>query len=418
VRLRALAAVALALALSPSASAQQTPQEPDPSDVVDALLGGLMGLTPVSPGELQEQVAAAGGIPFKREVPLDFMTRPALAGYLKDLLDDEYPVAKAEADERMLSAFGMLPKGFALRAARTRLLLENVVGFYDERPGHKRLYAVSSERTLSPANQLVLAHELRHAEQDQYMNVHDLLPAEVSDFDDRSLALLSLLEGDATFVMERFLVARLPDGGSRPDLDGLSLPTPEMPGVPDVLRDELVAPYLVGLDFVRRLYRDGGWGAVRRAWDSPPQSTEQVLHPDKYGEAPRGVNVPWVPPGGRLLLQGTLGELLTRTLLGGEQAEAAAAGWGGDRFRCFDVNGGTLLVWLSVWDSSFDRGEFHEALLARYGASDSGPRRHGFAMGRAGAFEVAVSDSGDGVLLLSSDDAQLLEQALRRFGTP
>jgi hypothetical protein len=80
-----------------------------------------------------------------------------------------------------------------LRDLRARVLEENIAGFYDERPGKKRLYAVSDDRRLSPSNQLILSHELRHALQDQYVDLHAQLPDAVGDFDDRRLAWLSLL---------------------------------------------------------------------------------------------------------------------------------------------------------------------------------------------------------------------------------
>ena len=132
---------------------------------------------------------------------------------------------------------------------------------------------VSEERRLTPMNQLVLSHELRHALQDQYMAIHDLLGDDVSDYDDRSLALLSLLEGDATFVMERFLWKRLPGGGeglgragrrTAAAVFGLgALPAASVPGAPPVVRDQLVLPYFAGRDFVKALFDKGGWEAVQ-----------------------------------------------------------------------------------------------------------------------------------------------------------
>ena len=65
-------------------------------------------------------------------------------------------------------------------------------------PSSERLYVVSEERKLTPMNQLVLSHELRHALQDQYMHASTTSGRRVSDYDDRQLAFLSLLEGDAT----------------------------------------------------------------------------------------------------------------------------------------------------------------------------------------------------------------------------
>ncbi|PYQ37824.1 MAG: hypothetical protein DMF77_25810 [Acidobacteria bacterium] len=259
------------------------------------MLGGLLGFKEVTAPELQDEVAEAGGVAFRAPVPLDYLSPAQLSKYLKDVLDDEYPPARALADQRTLIAFDLLPAGTDLRAVRARVLEENIAGFYDERPGRKRLYAVSEDRTLTPANQLVLSHELRHALQDQYADVHRILPDAVGDFDDRRLAFVSLLEGDATLVMERFLMKRLAGSalGSAGDMSQLSWPTPPVPGVPAVVRDQLVLPYLAGRDFARALQERGGWDALKAAWSAPPASMEQVLHPEKFfaHEPPRTVSI-------------------------------------------------------------------------------------------------------------------------------
>jgi hypothetical protein len=405
------------LAAALYAGAQPQPPPSDPSDLINTLLGSLLGFREMSGPELQGEVAEVGGVAFRAHVPVDFMTRAEMVRYLEEVLDSEYPPARAAADERTLVAFDLLPRGADLRRLRAKLLQENIAGFYDERPGRKRLYAVSGDRRFTPANQLVLAHELRHALQDQYMSIHSLLPDSVGDFDDRRIALLSLLEGDATLVMERFLVRRLP-GVEQDALDtsGMTLPTPDMPGAPAVLRDQLVLPYLAGRDFVRSLWRGGGWDAVRSAWSRPPESTEQVLHPAKYleREAPRPVEIAYAPGAARLLNEGILGEVLATTLLESEGGAAATAGWGGDRFRVWDVSGRTLLVWRSVWDSAEDAREFHQALLARFRrVHGEGTTRPGYAVFGAQGWRFAVGEEGGAVSLVSSDDAAALEAALQ-----
>ncbi|PYQ24991.1 MAG: hypothetical protein DMF79_00400 [Acidobacteria bacterium] len=291
-----LASTLLALVVLAFASGPGTAQEPppaDPSDLVNTLLTGLLGFQELSGPELQREVAEAGGIPFRADVRLDFMTRADLSRYVRELLDAEYPEAKARIDQRTLVAFDLLAPQTDLRALRGRVLEDNIAGF-----------AVSADRRLSPANQLILSHELRHALQDQYVDLHAQLPDAVGDFDDRRVAWVSLLEGDATLVMERFLLRRLPGAEADGALSGLSLPTaPEVPGAPPVVRDQLVLPYLVGLDFVRALWQRGGATAIQQAWARPPESSEQVLHPEKYfaRESPRPVDVSYTPKGGRLL---------------------------------------------------------------------------------------------------------------------
>jgi hypothetical protein len=392
----------LSLSLLPGLSSAQQ-QNPDPSDIVNGLLSGLSGFQQVTGEELEKEVAEVGGIPFRRDVTLDYMTKEELSRYLSELMDEEYPPARAEADARTLTAFDLLDGRTNLRELRKRLLLENVAGFYDERPGKKRLYAVSSDRRLTPSNQLILSHELRHALQDQYTNIHDALPDSVGDFDDRRLALLSLLEGDATLVMEKFLLHKMGGGLEDSGLGLGGMPTPPVEGAPPVLADEMVLPYIRGLEFVQAIYQKGGWSAVQAAWNHPPESTDQVLHPEHFLEHrhPRSVDLP-SPSGGRLLSDGVLGEMLLMTLLGPDGPPVS--GWMGDHYRSYDLSGKTLLVWKSSWDSPGATAAFREALQGRFEKSHGKGQPDGAAViYRKGGWTVGVGGH-DGVTLLTSDD--------------
>jgi len=416
--LKAAAGAVVCAALVATGAAAQEPGG-DAADLLNALLSGLMGVTDMTAAELQGEVAAAGGIPFRSEVGVEYMSRSELSRYLKEVLDSEYPRERAEADQRTLVALDLLSPGSDLRALRSRILEDNIVGFYDERPGRKRLYAVSEQRRLTPTNQLILSHELRHALQDQYANLHDLLPESVGDFDDRRIALLSVLEGDATLVMERFMVRRLTGADKDEDTAPLSMPPPPMPDVPPVLRDQLLLPYFAGRDFAQAVQKKGGWDAIKQAWGHPPESTEQVLHPEKYeaGEAPRPVDLSYAPPGARMVNEGVLGEVLIKTFLGDGAPEAAPSGWGGDRYRAWDVSGKTLLVWRSVWDGPGDAREFLAAAEARLasGHAAEGSRR-GFRVFAAPPWRYAVAERAGGVDFISSDDGPAFEAALAALG--
>jgi hypothetical protein len=413
---------AVAVAQTPPTGAERTGSEV--ADLVNALLGSLMGGGEVTGERLQAEVAEAGGIPFRRDVPVAFLGRAELVAYLRELIDAEYPVSQARTDERLLRAFDLLPASTDLRALRARLLEDNVAGFYDERPDRRRLYAVSEDRSFTPMNQIVLAHELRHALQDQYRDLHAHLGEDVTDFDDRRIAWMSLLEGDATLVMERFVKLRLglPGNGEgfATGMDSAGLATPglfDLPDAPPVIRDHLMQPYLAGLALARAIWARGGAEAMREAWLRPPDSTEQVLHPSRYfaGEPPRRV-APGAPgpPGARLLSEGTLGELLIRTLLdaGGE---AAAEGWGGDGWRLYDAAGRTLLVWRSEWDSPAEAREFADALRSRFARrATREPARDGFELFRnASGWLFAVRSGPDSVELVSGDDPVAVVGALK-----
>ncbi len=426
--MRLALALAAALLASPGARAQAPPPEggatAELTDLVNTMLAALMGEGEITGERLQEEVAEVGGIPFRRDVPIAFMGHDELVAYLGEVLEEDYPPDQADGDRRLLLAFDLLEPGTDLRALRARLLEENVVGFYDERPGRRQLFAVSEDEAFTPMNQIVLAHELRHALQDQYEDLHWRLPGDVGDFDDRRMAWMALLEGDATLVMERFLLARLGGlglagagslgGGRYSDLPLAGMA--ELPGAPPVIRDHLVMPYLVGRDFAQAIEARAGPEGMRDAWRRPPDSTEQVLHPDKFfvREPPRVVVPRRAPAGGRLLSQGVLGELLLRSLLEETGEAPGAAGWGGDAWRLWAVADGTALVWGSEWDTRSDAAEFEDALRRRFARRQgSAAQQGGWAVfeGAAG-WRFAVRREVDRVELVSSDDGDAFESLL------
>jgi hypothetical protein len=240
---------------------------------------------------------------------------------------------------------------------------------------------------------------------------------------------MALLEGDATLVMERFVQRRLgvpaglSAGGEGLDAAGLGAPGLfDLPDAPPAVRDHLIQPYLAGLAFARAVWERGGASAMREAWARPPESTEQVLHPSRYfaREAPRRL-LPRLlpPPGARVLSQGTLGELLLRSLL--EPGGAGAAeGWGGDAWRLYDVGGRTLLVWRSEWDSLADAREFEAGLHARFTRhATRESARAGFELYRnAGGWLFALRSREDAVELVSGDDPVAVVRTIEAGGGP
>jgi hypothetical protein len=144
--------------------------------------------------------------------------------------------------------------------------------------------------------------------------------------------------------------------------------------IPAILRTPLEFPYTRGFTFVGAVNSTGGWDAVNDFYDRMPESTEQILHPEKYAaaEAPVKVTMPndlasrlgvgWTVP-----LQDTFGELQTDIWLreGGvapPAAEAAAAGWGGDRLAVMEGPDGAWGVAMqTAWDTTADAAAFETA---------------------------------------------------------
>jgi hypothetical protein len=393
-----LRAFLLGLSLAAPAAAQMS--EGEMSAALDRI-GVLLGLPPVSSDELKRRVSTVGKLPFKSEVPVNFMSREALAAYIRELFDEEYPVDYAEREERMLRAFGFLADGQDLRPIREKVLGENVAGFYDERPGVKKLFAISSGQSLNLMNQLVLSHELRHAIQDQQVVIREKLSVR-SDYDDRRLAPLCLFEGDASVLMEQYLAsgatANQPEVANlfkifSQSLTGQEIASmfaagPSLRSAPPVVQEQLIAPYFDGRNLAAAIFAKGGFALLNQKLASPPRSMEQVLHPEKYFGAvdePTEVSLPEAS-GAKPDFEGTLGEFLIRVLLRAgpkpDEAVPAAAGWDGDRYAVLaKADGAYRLVWRSVWDTETDAREFRDALEAyarsRFASGDDVPTLRG-----------------------------------------
>ena len=137
-----------------------------------------------------------------------------------------------------------------------------------------------------------------------------------------------------------------------------------------------------GLAFVQALYQRGGWARVNSAYDDPPQSTEQILHPEKYLANEQPIELAAVPltdtlgTDWRLIADDVLGEWRTDLLLSAnaderlripaEAARSAARGWGGDRVQVYynAKTSETVLAVAWTWDSVADAREFKLALSA------------------------------------------------------
>lgn len=110
----------------------------------------------------------------------------------------------------------------------------------------------------------------------------------------------------------------------------------------------------------------GGRNALVGALHTFPETTEQLLHVDKFLERERALTVrlPATAAGVQLTSSQTFGELDTRTLLqtfAVPGAAAAAAGWGGGRIAVY----GDVTVVVLRWDTADDAAEW-QAAVPRY----------------------------------------------------
>jgi len=227
------------------------------------------------------------------------------------------------------------------------------------------------------------AHEYDHALVDQQFGIGKLgVYPECTGDEQRCRAIRALIEGDATLAQNLWW-QKYADPQDYADIESYRPPEqalPEESPPPFALRDSDLA-YKFGYAFVKFLYDRGNWAEVNQAYTKLPQSTEQIMHPDKYlaGEAPVAVPAPPLTDtlvgGWQQIADNSLGEWMTYLILGygadvtarapdDAAAATAAAGWGGDHYQIFrrDDLTGTVLAAQWVWDTPEDLKEFQTAI--------------------------------------------------------
>lgn len=322
-------------------------------------------------GEVIPRVESAVGLPFRTPPVFDVRTRQQVEQYLIHRLDEEYPPERMERIVVAYRRFGLVPDTLDLRQLLLAVLSEQVVGYFD--PDSATLYVV--DRTDPVQIRLVLAHELVHALQHQYLPLDSILTGDGPN--DRRMAAQAILEGQATLasfaaILDDERVGQL--GNFWRDLrENVRREQERMPvfaGAPLILREGLLFPYLAGADFMR-------WFRSALPDSQPygprlPRSTEQILHPERYrsGDAPTPLALTASPAAGEPIYEDDWGEFETRIILqeltGSESlGTAGALGWDGDRYALYRAQGSDALVWWSVWDSEAAAAKF-AAMLERH----------------------------------------------------
>ncbi len=319
------------------------------------------------------------GLSLGQEIFRLFPTPEEVAIFIRETYDEELDDETVFLETQFYRAFDFFDDDVDLKASFIDLLDDGVAGFYEPETREMNVLLLSGEE---PGDELpfleatTYVHEFVHALQDANFDLAALLESIGDAEADRGLAVLALIEGDASLTMQDYMFeALMDDPGAALEL--LTNPVilqaqASMVNIPDILNNELTFPYLTGLEFVTALRNEGGYAAIDAAFANLPVSTEQIIHPEKYlaGELPIDVvlnevadllDAEW-----SMLYERTLGEFYLRQYLGTQVsnrvAGIAAAGWGGDRYQLYyrESDNALAFVLRVVFDSPDDADEFIE----------------------------------------------------------
>jgi hypothetical protein len=376
VRRSALVAGVLGLAVAGGALLVAGEESPVDADKTDAKVRAIA-----------ERVEGLRGIEFRSLPKVREVSAAQLRAEAADQQSQMNGAQRAEldADGEVLKILGFIDREADLSGSAPDTA--DIAGTYEF--DSKRLSIVKDAPTGDVPPEVIYAHELTHALEDQTFDLGD--PRVRGD--DTQQAYTALAEGSATFLETRY-ERKFLDGAVTARRIAKSKPsaTERAASGPDAYAENSFRfAYLDGARFVARLQRAGGWRMVDRAFGAkPPTTSEEILHPDKYlaGETRSPVTIvaePALGTGYKRLAQGQLGEFDTsQMLLLGAQADdeitrreaaVAAEGWDGGRYELWQARRGPscsmpcaerdVLVLALAWDSPADIAEF-VALLPGY----------------------------------------------------
>lgn len=430
----------------------------------------------------KEDVVRLRGLTFKNDVTVGAYSKQELLDFLKAEFEKDLPKEKAERYQRGYAKFGLIPADLDIYQAYLELFGSSIAGFYHPKTKELRLIRPGEGKDAEEdalkamgidMERITLVHELTHAAQDQNFEL-STLPIEDETNDDLVLALKSVIEGDASAVGWKYQFKDTFDGviGNI----NQTYKTGMLPGsagkLPAYLRQSLTFPYGYGTDFVVKYLKGtkSEFKDISNLFKDFPLSSEQILHPDKYYGEKRDNPILVTMPDLTKLFGGAWketfnnvhGEFAVKLLLREFKSDklrlgkidAAAAGWGGDRYvvleggaapvlenkfvctaceRWSDEAGkcprcdkklkqtdkyeriNTAYVWYSTWDTEKDAQEFYDAyclaLEKKYGVEAKEGEREDVTAFATQTGQVRVEIKGKDVLVFDGATPSMIEKA-------
>ncbi len=331
---------------------------------------------------------------------------------------------KIEGDQLLYETLDLMEPGTSLYDTLLTFSSEGTLGWFNL--DEEKQYVVLDSEDLTLAHERSYVNEYVNHLQAVNFDIRAKYEATEGNEDARQ-ALRAVLEGDSgigeyIYATEHFTTEEQAASVLEPSDEFRAA----INFAPYIAIRNFIFPFAEGLDFAVQLFQSaGGWGALNQALETPPASTEQILHLEKYaaGEMPISVAMPGL--GGVLgsewshVRTDVLGELFITAWLetdfSQQAASIAATGWGGDAYSLFEgSNGQGLLVLATVWDTEQDAEEFFAVV-----------RQHAEARSNAnwldssvapGAVSITLPDrvvhaeqKGSSVFLIYAPDAALIE---------
>jgi hypothetical protein len=340
---------------------------------------------------IRDSAASLRELPVYDNVEEGVVSSDTLRAYYGETVSDfdEEEQADLDAYNVVLTLLGVMDEDDDLSQIYGDEFSGLVAGLYV--PEDDTLVLVSDTgASLGIEDQIAIAHEYVHSFQDGRYDIEDYgaeyieSDLEEDGYTQYSETINCVMEGDATLADEMYATEIFgPDWQDKLAAETAADPPPEV-DIPEFLVRDFYFNYSECLEFIRALHAEGGWEAVNAVYDDPPDTTEQVLHIDKYRDRELANTGPPADlteqlDGWKLLDSSQFGEFdvynWAATLTGDfASSQSAAAGWGSGWVRSYrDENDpDRAIVQISLgWDTRDDLIEFlgiYDTMLVALGA--------------------------------------------------
>ena len=325
------------------------------------------------------------------EVPCKLQNIIEVETYLKKQIQSKGLLKEIPYEETVFKMIGVIPEDYNYTQGLINMYTSQLAGYYDK---DNKYYAMAD--WISPGMQVpITVHEFTHSLQDQHYDLTQLLDkAPITT--DETLARLALAEGDASAVMYDYMNKKkgMPSLAEQKSISSFALSnmlgamiSANSVDAPKSLQALMIFPYLSGLGFVHSLLIQDGYHAVDTAYSNLPDSTQEILHPEKYlsrissdttipksgteiSTTPKLINNKYNTPS---VYADTLGEFMISSLLNNYLspivASQAAMGWNNDRLSLYQLHENPkrfLLVWVITLETEADGETLFNSLSKAY----------------------------------------------------
>lgn len=373
---------------------------------------------------------------FTRNVTIEPISRDELRDVATNTTFYNDTTFGAPTNEQLWEALFMIDESTNATETIQQYQTAVVLGFAAEE-GADRIVIV----TETPENPVIgsntLIHEFAHMLQHQQYNLSQQKYR--PDTLDGEFAKNGLVEGGATYIHKLYTrkcgseweCVDAPRGWS--NIRGSNHPG---------LSRLFYQPYSDGPVYINQLVQRGGWGAVRAAYDTPPNSTEQIIHPGQPVEPLAPLSFDDTSQNGWTVVErqgkpyqrvGETGiytlfwyqanchdiDALEKQISTGTDrpfdtynyTSVPSAGWGNDRLVAYEKGDKRGYVWKTVWDTTQNATEFYEAYITVMNAHDAVRRGEHTWVIQNGSFADAfrVVQNGKSVVIVNGPAVDDLE---------